>query len=102
MNFKNTLQKGNFRYIIFMEDSVWYAVALEFNLVITANDPKVAMLEMFQAVEGYVESVKKSNSRPFALNQVTEKEYENMWTDLNAGKLIPSPFTVFNFGVTAI
>ena len=102
MNFKNTLQKGSFRRIIFKEGDTWYAVALEFNLVVSAVDPRVAMFELFEAVDGYLDSVKKSNSRPFALNQVTEKEYENMWTDLNEGKLVASPFTVFDFGVTTI
>jgi accessory colonization factor AcfC len=102
INFKNTLQKGSFRRIIFKEGDIWYAVALELNIVVSASDSRVAMFELFEAVDGYIDSVKKSNSRPFALNQVPEKDYEDMWSDLNSGELVKSPFTVFDFGVTSI
>ncbi len=100
--FKNTIQKGSYRRIIFKENDVWYAVALEFNIVVSANDPKVAMFELLDAVEGYVESVKKSSARPYALNQLSESEYEKMWSDLTGGSLVPSPYSVFDFGVTSI
>lgn len=100
--FKNTIQKGSFRRIIFKEGDLWYAVALEFNIVVSANDPKVAMFELLEAVEGYVESVKKSAARPFALNQLAESEYEQMWSDLTSDRSVKSPFTVYDFGVTSI
>ena len=77
-------------------------VGLKDVITFQGTTPEEIKREFKVSVDGYLDSVKKSNSRPFALNQVTEKEYENMWADLNEGKLIASPFTVFDFGVTTI
>ena len=38
--YKNTLQKGSVRYIVFKENDVWYAAGLEFNVVESAIRPK--------------------------------------------------------------
>lgn len=99
-SFPNTLQKGSFRRIIFKEGKLWNAVALEFNLVVSANDPKVAAIELYEAVTGYLEAVKKSKSRPFALNQKVVDEYEDMWRVLSQNKKVKSPYTVFDFGIS--
>lgn len=100
--FKNTVQKGSVRYIVFKEKSVWYAAALEFNIVVSADDPKVALFALFEALSGYVKSFKKiRGARPFALNQKPDPEYEKMWRALlnSKGRPVKSPFQVYTFGL---
>ena len=80
--FKNTLDKGSVRYIVFNEDDSWYAVGLEFNIVEESEDPNLALYNLFEALNGYVKSAKKIKARPFALNQVPDEEYEQMWNAL--------------------
>ncbi len=99
--FKNTAQKGSVRYIIFQDkkDGLWYGVALEFNIVESAEDPRVAIVRLFEAIQGYVESFKKVHgARPYPLNQEAEKVYENLWDRLRHNKPIRSPFTIDSFG----
>lgn len=101
--FKNTIQKGNFRSIVFKEGGVWYAVALEFNLIIDANDPETAFFSLLQLAKDYIDVVKENNLRPFALNQVPQKEYLDLWYKLNKNEKIPSPYQeVYQYGVNSI
>jgi len=86
MKYKNTLNKGSVRYIIFKEDSVWYGVALEFNIVEEGDNPVEVMASLFQAIEGYVETAQRLKMRPMPLNQKPEKEYEEMWKGLEDNK----------------
>ena len=79
MKYKNTLQKGSVRYIVFREDDAWYAVGLEFNIVEAGSTPQEAMLLLFEALEGYVESARKMKARPSILNQKSDSEYEHLW-----------------------
>ena len=79
MKYKNTLQKGSVRYIVFKENDVWYAAGLEFNIVESGDTPQEAILLLFEALSGYVESAPKIKSRPNILNQTTDGEYEAMW-----------------------
>lgn len=96
----NTPQKGKFRHIVFKDGDTWYAVALEFNIVESSDDPKLAFLNLLQAVGGYIESCKKvKGSRMHPLNQNTDPEYENLWKILNSPKPIKSPFEIDMFGV---
>jgi len=83
---KNTLQKGTVRCIIFQEDSNWYGVALEFNIVEQGDNPQEVMASLFEAVNGYVETARKLKMRPFALNQKPDKEYEDLWNNLEKNK----------------
>lgn len=95
----NTPYKGKFRHIVFREGKTWYAVALEFNIVESNDDPKLAFLSLIQAVAGYVASCKKiKGSRISPLNQKTDPEYEKLWLILNSPKPIKSPFEVDMFG----
>ena len=64
MNYKNTLNKGKVRYIIFKEDDTWYGVALEFNIVVEGDNPREAMQSLFDAIQGYVETAQKLKMRP--------------------------------------
>ncbi len=84
---KNTLQKGSVRYIVFKEAGVWYAVALEFNIVESGEDPREVLNLLFEAIQGYVESARKIKARPHILNQKPDPEYADLWNRLQGGKM---------------
>src|SRR3989344_1794891 len=97
--FPNTAQRGSVRYIVFKEKRTWYAVALEFNIVESGEDPQIAMFNLFEAITGYVEAFRKiKGARPYALNQKPDQEYEDMWNKLTADKPIKSPYSIYTFG----
>jgi len=99
MKYKNTLQKGSVRYIIFREENNWYGVGLEFNIVESGSTPQEAMLLLFEAIRGYVESAKKIKARPYILNQKSDSEYEQMWKQLSTSRLKQKELkSVFSFG----
>ena len=105
----NTLTKGTFRHIVFKDGDTWYAVALEFNIVESSDDPKLAFFNLLQAVAGYIQSAKKiKGSRFQSLNQKADEEYEKLWSILNAPKKtnstkpIKSPYLVNMYGVSTI
>lgn len=101
-NVKNTMQKGSVRNIIFKEDGVWYAVALEFNIVIEGDSPEVASFNLQEAIVGYLESLRKSKvgglRTDAILNQTADSEYETLWQALEGNKPIPSPYQIHSFG----
>lgn len=99
--YKNTAQRGSVRYIVFEEDSVWYAVGLEFNIVESGSTPQEALLLLFEALAGYVESAKKTKARPSILNQKTDAEYEKMWRDRREQKISQTK-NVFSSGELSI
>lgn len=82
MKYKNTLQKGSVRVLVFREGNSWYAAALEFNIVEVGDNPGEAMLLLFEAMQGYVESAKKIKARPHILNQPADPEYEEKWREI--------------------
>jgi len=82
MKFKNTTKKGRVRYIVFKEENQWHAVALEFNIVETGDDPNEALFLLFEAIQGYVESAQKIKAGPVILNQKPDPEYQKMWDTL--------------------
>jgi len=98
MKYKNTLNKGSVRCIIFKEADTWYGVALEFNIVEEGQDPLAVMASLDQAIKGYVETARKYKMRPFALNQKPDKEYQQLWRALQEHKKIPSEKEVYHFG----
>jgi len=95
--YKNTLQKGSVRYVVFKENGIWYAAGLEFNIVESGDTPQEAILLLFEALSGYVESAKKIKSRPNILNQTTDDEYETMWQ--NSQKDKEQTKNVFSSGI---
>src|SRR3989338_2016922 len=101
-NMKNTMQKGSVRNIIFKEDNVWYAVALEFSIVIEGDSPEVASFNLQEAIVGYLESLRNSmvgGLRTDAIfNQMPDPEYETLWQALEENKPIPSPYQIHSFG----
>lgn len=95
--YKNTLQQGAVRYIIFKEDNVWYAVGLEFNIVEAGDTAGEATLLLFEALAGYLEMARKIKTRPGVLNQQSDKEYEEMWRRRQEEKFIKAK-NIFSFG----
>ncbi len=96
MKHTNTLKKGSVRFIIFREEGVWYGACLEFNIVESGDTPREAMLLLFEAVQGYLESARKIKARPHILNQKADPEYESLWNELEESKQsthIPSVFS---------
>ncbi len=93
--YKNTLQKGSVRYIVFKEGNDWFAVGLEFNIVETGSTPQEAMMLLFEALKGYVETAIKVKARPDVLNQVPDKEYTIMWEERETEK---NKNRIFTFG----
>ncbi len=100
----NTPKEGTFRHIVFKDGTTWYAVALEFNIVESSDDPKLAFFNLLQAVSGYIGAVKKVKGlRDFsALNQKTDVEYEKLWSTLHSPRPIKSPFQVHMYGVSSV
>ena len=104
VTFINTPKKGYVRYIVFKEENQWYAVGLEFNIVISGETAELAMFGLFDAIAGYVESFRKlRGTRPHALNQKTDPEYESLWNELKSNKRpVKSPYFVYTFGEKAL
>jgi len=99
----NTPKKGTFRHIVFRDGDTWYAVALEFNIVESSDDPKLALFSLFQAVAGYVQSAKKiKGSRHQNLNQKSDPEYEKLWKILHSPTKIKSPYLVDVYGFAKV
>jgi len=99
----NTPQKGQVRYLVFKDGNTWYAAGLEFNIVESADDPRIALINLFDAMQGYVESVKKiKGARVAPLNQKPDQEYENLWAIVTAPKKIKSPYKISTFGVVTV
>lgn len=95
MNSKN-LAKNNIRCIVFREGKIWYGTALELNIVESGDTAREAMLLLFEAIAGYLESAKKVNNSA-VLSQEADPEYERMWQSLASEKKIPSK-EIFFFG----
>jgi hypothetical protein len=99
----NTPEKGKFRHIVFKDGNTWYAVALEFNIIESSDDPKLAFFNLLQAVDGYIQSAKKiKGSRHYSLNQETDKEYEQLWKILHSPKKVKSPYLVNMYGYSQV
>lgn len=99
----NTTQKGKVRCIVFKDGDTWYAVALEFNIIESSDDPIVAYNLLQSAMQGYVESQKKiRGSRVAPLNQKADREYEDLWNNLNSKKPVKYPYQVKSFGFVNI
>ena len=108
----NTAVQGAYRWMIFKESDSWIGVALEFNIVVTEDDPREGEVELQEADLGYLEPGKKlekgfrPNQVHSILNQETDAEYETRWeraTQQNmtqADEGVPSPFSdVYKAGI---
>ena len=99
----NTPQKGTVRYIVFKEGDTWYAAGLEFNIVESGEDSKIALVNLLDAMQGYVESCRKvKGARVSPLNQKPDLEYEKLWSIVTTPKKVKSPFEVSTYGVATV
>ncbi len=105
----NTLKSGRVRCIVFKEEDTWYGIALEFNIIVEGDDRDVVQFNLQEAIRGYVESLKKASKKGFradaesaALNQASEKEYEDMWYNLQSNKPIISPIQEIGYYGVAV
>jgi hypothetical protein len=97
----STLYKGVVRYIVFKDKSIWYAAGLEFNIVESGADIRIALNNLFDALQGYIESAQKmKGSRVLA--QTTDPEYEKMWKIATVAINGRLPFPLGMFGVAKI
>jgi len=97
MKYRNTLQKGSVRNIIFREGKKWFGVALEFNIVETGDDAQEVMILLEEATRGYLASARKGKLGPAVLNQEPDPEYAKLWRGKENPALIPSPIRVHTF-----
>src|SRR3989344_8644086 len=106
----NTVANGAYRWMIFKEADAWVGVALEFNITVTGEDPRVVEVELQEAVLGYIESAKKikgfrSQQVNSLLNQTTDEEYETRWDRATPSKAprggnVPSPYSdIYKMGI---
>ncbi len=99
----NTPQKGKVRYIVFKDKDIWYAAGLEFNIVESGDSPRIAMNNLFDSMDGYVEAVRKlKGTRVSPLNQEIDPEYEKMWNILESGKKIKQSLIINSYGTTLV
>lgn len=85
--FKNTLQKGSVRYLVFKDEDIFFGIALEFNVLVEAATQIEALVLLNEATQGYLESARKIKLRPYVLNQKPDPEYEKMWQEYQDRKL---------------
>ena len=100
--------------MIFKDGDTWVGVALEFNIVVTGDDPKVVEFELQEAVIGYLESTKKikgfrTHQVNSLLNQTTDEEYETRWVSATQAatsqtkRSVPSPFSdIYKVGISSL
>ncbi len=78
--FKNTLQKGTIRSVIFKEGDEYFGAALELNIVERGDTPQETMVLLDEAVKGYVDAARKAKLSIGVLNQDVNTEYEALWS----------------------
>ena len=99
----NTLQKGQVRYIVFKDKDTWYAAGLEFNIIESGDDPQIALINLFDALQGYVEACRKvKGTRLAPLNQNPDPEYDKLWKLITTETKIKSPYQISTFGVKTV
>ncbi len=93
---RNTLTKGQIRSIVFKDADGWHAVALEFNIVESGDDPREVMLLLDEAIRGYLKSARKAKLHDNILNQKTDAEYETLWNQIENKKPTKSSIEVYS------
>lgn len=105
MKRKSIVDRGSVRYVVFRDkdDGVWYAAALELNIVESGDDPQQALFGLFEAVSGYVASARKIKTRSGILRQKSDPEYEKMWHAVDEAKNQRGvPYHIFTTGRQSI
>jgi hypothetical protein len=89
-----------FRFIVFREKGVWYAVALEYNIVESGDDPQVVLYNLIEAVQGSLAVAKEICDKGACpvYTQEADPEYEAMWQHIQKNSAVPSPYEVYTAG----
>ena len=73
------------RYIVFKEDDTVRLVGLEFNIVEQADDPQIALFNLFEAMKEAMQAFKNAWwSSPARAQSKAAPEYEDLWQKLNS------------------
>lgn len=77
---KNSFAKGIVRILTYKEKKkeIYYATALEFNLTVSADDETVALLDLQQQIESYIQAAKDLKDKTL-LNQKADPILEREW-----------------------
>lgn len=106
---QNTLARGRYRWIIFKDGKEWVGAALEFNIIVTGDDPRVVEADLQEAAVGYLEAVRKlKGMRPQQmagiLNQTPDESYEARYVAAQEAArgnvLSPLSPNIYKFGVS--
>lgn len=94
-----------FRFLVFYEDDIWYAVALEFGVVVDAVSPDAAFFSLLDAIRGVVslQSDPKYAGSTFYRPEIDPK-YERMWQEHQArgANPIQSPYQISMSGIRQV
>ena len=90
----NTLQKAEFRFVIFRDGDKWYGSALEVNITESGNSPEEVLFLLNEAMTGYFLTARDIGDAS-VLNQTPDPEYEQKW---NEGNTVPIPASIFEVG----
>lgn len=103
----NTPRRGTYRWMVFRDGDFWVGVAIEFNIVVTGDEPHIVEIELQEAVLGYLESAKKikgcrTSQVNGILNQRADREYEEKWMKATQPqKEVVSPFSdIYKAGIS--
>jgi hypothetical protein len=100
----NTTEQNAVRYIVFKEDDVWIAVALEAGLVEEGDTPDEALFGLFGAITAHFEvrSDPRFEGKTFFQPPV-DPEYEALWEQAQQSfRGVASPYTIYTSGVRQV
>jgi predicted RNase H-like HicB family nuclease len=104
MKKENLYQK--IRILVFKEDGLFYASALELNITESGDDKFIAMYNLEEAIKGYLEFAEKEGILENVFNQEKDDELEYKWNQVfsndkqttnNSNLLIASWFNAYAF-----
>jgi hypothetical protein len=89
------------RYLVFKDDGVWYASALELGTVVDEETPEKALLSLIDAIKGVMEV---QNDPEYAektfYTPPIDPEHEIMWREGQATIApVESPFQIYTTGL---
>lgn len=95
---KNTKKKGNFQIFSYFDSEIqsYVGVCLEFNIVLTGNDPAAVANEVMRMSLTHIQTVKNLNLSNDLLNRHAPKEYWDLFEKIKSQKnttVIQSPYS---------
>lgn len=92
---------NSIRYIVFFDDGVWYAAALELGVVVDADQPEEAFLSLTDAIKGVMKARadSKYEGKTFYTPPI-DPEHESLWQQAQSANTgIASPYQIFSTGL---